>query len=84
MRLWSAPLPCSRPAVVGPENEKTPRGCERSARGSRHGGRVTRGGVGRRSLRTGALVTHNHGDREHVPSVAQDVRTNGCVSRFGR
>ncbi|RSS55739.1 hypothetical protein EF909_21685 [Streptomyces sp. WAC01280] len=47
---------CPFPAWVGPENEKTPRGCERSARGSEARCPLPRGVVPRIQwpLRTGA------------------------------
>ncbi|AWZ04161.1 hypothetical protein DRB96_04735 [Streptomyces sp. ICC1] len=49
---------CPLPACLGPENEKTSRGCERSARGSEARWPLPRSSFTvQRSLRTGALLS---------------------------
>src|SRR5690606_36717406 len=64
------------PAADGPGNRKTPRGCERSARGSRT--TVSARTVSYvRSLRTGAPAANNRGEREHGGSLAHSAPVSG-------
>ncbi|QGV78334.1 hypothetical protein EIZ62_08855 [Streptomyces ficellus] len=64
--------------MVGPENEKTPRGCERSARGSETRCPLPRGFC-RDSVVTAdrRAAAHNHGGSKHVRKSATDVKAGG-------
>ncbi len=71
------------PAAGWPRNRKTPRGCERSARGSRT--TVSARTVSYvRSLRTGAPAANNRGEREHGEFWHTAPAHSPPVSRCGR